>query len=69
MNFKLLEAPCLFCGYKGQGYFQTGTHSEDCPWYGVGGLEERAFALRGVVSALYKEVLAQQHLTGNKCNA
>lgn len=60
MNNILLEAPCLFCGYNGSGYFQTGTHSKDCPWYGIGGEKDRAFVFRGVVSALYNKVLAAQ---------
>ena len=42
---KLLEAPCLFCGYKGHGYFQTHTHDKSCPWYDIGGGFEREEAL------------------------
>ena len=38
---KLLEDPCMWCDYNGEGYWQSGTHTPDCDWYTVGGLEER----------------------------
>jgi hypothetical protein len=37
----LLSAPCLWCGYNGQGYWQQGTHAKDCPWHKVGGVGGR----------------------------
>jgi hypothetical protein len=37
----VLEAPCVFCGYNGQGYWQSGTHAAECPWARVGGEVER----------------------------
>ena len=37
----LLKAPCRVCGYNGPGYYQAGTHSKDCFFYTIGGLEER----------------------------
>lgn len=40
---------CIFCGYAGSGYYQTGTHAPSCPWYMVGGWEERAKRLPAVL--------------------
>ena len=37
----LLAAPCLWCGYNGEGYYQAGTHSQSCPWHTIGGCDER----------------------------
>jgi len=51
----LLNAPCLFCGYSGEGYYQAGTHAKDCPWHSVGGDSERYGKLPGVITALFKE--------------
>jgi len=36
-----LGAPCVFCGYNGQGYWQSETHTAACPWRAVGGAFER----------------------------
>jgi len=36
-----LDAPCAWCSYNGQGYWQSGTHAESCPWHKIGGHEER----------------------------
>ena len=41
----LIESPCIFCGYNGNGYYQKYTHPPGCPWRYVGG-EERRSALR-----------------------
>ena len=38
----LLASECLFCGYSGQGYWQAETHDAQCPFFKVGGREERA---------------------------
>lgn len=37
----LLDAPCLWCGYSGRGYYQAGTHDKSCIWHTVGGRNER----------------------------
>lgn len=37
----LFNAPCIFCGYSGEGYWQAGTHNKDCPCHKVGGRLER----------------------------
>ena len=37
----LLAAPCLWCGYNGEGYYQAGTHGQSCPWNTIGGCDER----------------------------
>lgn len=37
----LLESPCIFCGYKGSGYYQLETHKGNCPWRKIGGKIER----------------------------
>lgn len=47
--------PCVFCGYKGEGYYQTMTHKESCPWYNVGDQKQRAAYLRQVVRSLVED--------------
>ena len=42
---KLIDAPCIFCGYNGPGYFQRGSHKVGCPWHSIGGAQEREDAL------------------------
>ncbi len=37
----ILDAPCIFCGYSGDGYFQSRTHEKDCPWHLVTGASQR----------------------------
>lgn len=44
----LLDAPCIFCGYSGQGYWQSGTHNENCRWRNIGGFNGRRAALTSV---------------------
>lgn len=53
--YKLFDAPCVFCGYKGAGYYQSGTHDVLCPWYNIGGLVHRENNLRYVIAALFNE--------------
>ena len=38
-------APCKFCGYEGEGYYQRHTHKLGCKWFEVGGMQERAKVL------------------------
>lgn len=38
---ELLEAPCIFCEYNGEGYYQPNTHSSYCPWSLIGGIDDR----------------------------
>ena len=57
------DAPCVFCGYNGRGYYQVGTHDVCCPWHRLGGSKERSDVFRTVVAALFKEfrrTIAQQ---------
>jgi len=63
MNELVEYAPCVFCGYNGAGFYQAGTHAEDCPWYTVGGGEERSVMLRKVVASLFKERRHSSHNT------
>jgi hypothetical protein len=42
---KLLKAPCVYCGYNGEGYWQKHTHHENCPFYNSGGEEGRYVVL------------------------
>lgn len=37
----LLKAPCIFCGYNGKEFYQSGTHASACPYYSIGGYNER----------------------------
>ena len=55
-NHSLLDAPCIFCGYNGPGYWQAGTHSLECPWHGIGGFDERKSMLRPVIRLLFSQV-------------
>lgn len=41
----LLDAPCIFCGYNGTGYWQKGTHSPSCAFHDLGGEAERALRM------------------------
>jgi len=41
-----LDAPCIFCGYKGEGYWQKGTHLPDCPFVDIGGEADRQSKLK-----------------------
>jgi len=56
----VLRAPCVFCGYNGEGYYQSGRHGATCPWRDVGGLVDRERQLPDVVRAAL--ALAQQAL-------
>jgi len=42
---ELFEAPCVFCGYNGPGYYQVNTHAKNCPFCKIGGANEREHAL------------------------
>jgi hypothetical protein len=42
----MLDGPCIFCGYNGAGYWQSGTHAEHCRWHTVGGYEDRHKSLQ-----------------------
>lgn len=48
----LLEAPCVFCGYNGRGYWQSTTHDKECPWFMLGGYEERKQSLRKTIKSI-----------------
>lgn len=57
MTNPLVErAPCVFCGYNGRGFFQAGTHHEDCPWHNIGGVLDRYEALDDMPVDLIKQV-------------
>lgn len=47
----LLNAPCIFCGYDGQGYWQAGTHASNCPWANIGSSCFRENKLRKFIQA------------------
>uniref|UniRef100_A0A6M3KX25 Uncharacterized protein n=1 Tax=viral metagenome TaxID=1070528 RepID=A0A6M3KX25_9ZZZZ len=48
----VLDAPCIFCGYNGVGYWQGKTHSKECPWYETGGGYERKVRLLSALSGV-----------------
>ncbi len=55
MEKHILDAPCVFCGYNGPGYWQTGTHAKDCPWHDIGSIayrEEEIQNLKAIVTAI-----------------
>lgn len=60
MSKDILDAPCAFCGYNGDGYWQPGTHRHGCPWENRGGHDERQSALRSVLKKMMRIVAAQQ---------
>ena len=47
---ELLAAPCIFCGYNRNGYWQAGYHQPNCPWRQVGGASEREDILPAVIA-------------------
>lgn len=49
------KAPCFFCGYNGQGFYQAGTHGTACPWRDIGGAGERARLLPRLLRGLWDE--------------
>ena len=55
---RLLEAPCLWCNYNGDGYWMTGTHSAACPWHSVGGTRPRGLALPGMLAGIIRRSAA-----------
>ena len=50
---EILAAPCIFCGYDGQAYWQVGTHDKNCPWHKWGWKIERNDMLPDVIRKLY----------------
>ena len=56
---KLINAPCVFCGYDGTGYWQKYTHDKSCPFYRVGGESGRKEAL---LSAIRKQSMLLEGL-------
>lgn len=53
----LLQAPCMFCDYNGASYWQSGSHKGDCPWFTVGGINDR---IAGLENALRTALSAQE---------
>ncbi len=41
-----LDGPCVFCGYNSELYWQKGTHSNDCPFFNIGGEADRQDKLK-----------------------
>lgn len=37
-----IMAPCQYCQYNGENYYQAQSHAPTCRWYTVGGQFERA---------------------------
>lgn len=56
----LLEAPCVFCGYNGPGYWQRLTHDKNCPWYPQGGFNERREVLPKFLRFMYLHWVATE---------
>lgn len=59
-------APCQYCGYNGEGYYQAKTHEPYCRWYTVGGQLERAKILMKSEewAALKIEICGEDALNG-----
>ena len=49
----VLEAPCIFCGYNGEGYWQAGRHDKRCPWFVIGGFGERELEIRRTLESVF----------------
>lgn len=54
---KLLSAPCAFCQYNGERFWQAKTHAETCPFYLVGGLDKRVEVLRLALVRIFRPVI------------
>jgi hypothetical protein len=46
---RVLNGPCVFCGYNGPGYWSAMTHDEHCPFYRVSGKARRKSAFKNAV--------------------
>lgn len=57
---KLLQAPCVFCYYNGELYWQEESHKESCPFYGVGGVEDRKADLCNNVIPSFQATIDKQ---------
>ncbi len=53
-----LRAPCRWCGYNSEHYWQAGSHTEECPWHKVGGERERALVMEVEVIVSDREAVA-----------
>jgi len=51
----LLDAPCVFCGYYGEGFYQSNTHKPECPWRSLGGSVEREESVRTAIRTVMAE--------------
>ncbi len=60
---KITEAPCIFCGYNGAGYYQKHTHGKHCPYYEIGGNEERKDALPDIIKRHYNKAVPVKQAT------
>lgn len=56
MSELVLEAPCVFCKYDGEGYWQAGTHQCGCPVGGIAGRGSRVLAIRFILHRLAARV-------------
>ena len=46
----MLDAPCEWCRYSGEKYWQAGSHAHTCPWFAVASSQARLMKLeRGEV--------------------
>lgn len=61
---ELTESPCLFCGYNGSGFYQTGTHHENCPWHLIGGDKERKAKIPKLMEKLFRVHIEADHILG-----
>lgn len=50
----LLKAPCMFCDYKGQGYWQLQTHKKNCPFYNTAGEFQRMIEFPIIIKKIIK---------------
>lgn len=41
IKYILYKGPCIFCGYFGPNYWQTGSHKDNCIFYNIGGGVDR----------------------------
>ena len=49
---QFLHAPCTFCQYDVERYWQEGTHPKSCPWHTVNGLDTR----KKMLPVLFREL-------------
>ena len=49
----ILEKPCCFCGYRGENFFEKGTHHPLCPFYSIKGEMQREAKMHTILQGMF----------------